>query len=80
MTSLMDLTKYVVARIYPVLVWGALMGFVAHAGLRSQFSQISTESESASIVETNSASNVPTHPISDRMASVESVPDRVAMP
>ncbi|MFL5813157.1 MAG: hypothetical protein ACJ763_06230 [Bdellovibrionia bacterium] len=73
MTNLMDLTlknigRHVVARIYPVLVWGAVMGFVVHAGLKSQFSHMEADSEQISFT------------YSERQAVDQDIPDRVALP
>jgi hypothetical protein len=80
MASLMDLTKFVVARIYPVLVWGALMGLVVHAGIRSQFSPIEADAESASLIENASANSVPARVYSERLGVDKDIPDRAALP
>jgi hypothetical protein len=62
MIGLVDLTKFVVARIYPALVWGTLMGLAVHAGLGLPFFHYhhdSVESESITVVN-DVAFHVPT--------------------
>lgn len=66
--TLKKMARHVVARIYPVLVWGALMGFVVHAGLKSQFSHSETDSEQVSLN------------YSARLVADKDIPDRVALP
>jgi hypothetical protein len=51
MRGVVDFAKYVVARVYPVLVWGALMGFAAHAALKTQFMHNTPETEQLSVLE-----------------------------
>lgn len=60
MMSLVEVAKILSARLYPVLVWGALMGFAVHAGLRSQFMHEVGASEQISLNDNISAS-APTH-------------------
>lgn len=47
---MVDLTKYVVAQIYPVLVWGTLMGLAVHAGLSFQLLHSTVDSEPVSVI------------------------------
>ncbi len=51
MIVLVEFAKWTVARLYPVLVWGTLVGLVAHAGLKSQVAQSAEESERVSVFE-----------------------------
>lgn len=58
MASLLSIAKIVTGRLYPVLVWGALMGFAVHAGLKAQFSHSSLaapESEQITLANESSA-------------------------
>ncbi len=71
MANLVTVAKIVTARLYPVLVWGALMGFAVHAGLKSQFFFPAQESEQVTLTNDSSATvKIPAHmeeDASDRM-------------
>jgi septum formation inhibitor MinC len=79
MASLVDFAKYAVARIYPVLVWGSLMGLAVHAGFSTQIAREAVESEQISLIDDASA-NVPAHVYAEHAYADEDASDRTALP
>jgi len=79
MTSLVGFAKYAVARIYPALVWGSLMGLAVHAGLSTQIAHEAIESEQVSRIDDASAS-VPAHVYAEHAYADEDASDRTALP